>query len=111
MTLLFIHLLALLRKYWIQTIRRPAGSSLIVLIPTTTVFLGFYTDVFRTYFAYIFPAVFMLSFLRTFCDMVEEKENRTKEAMCMIGLKEPVFVLAHCLAEVCRYIIVSLCTA
>eukprot|EP01083_Nonionella_stella_P029179 80410_1 len=111
MVLFLAQLCALLKKHWIQTVRRPISSASLLLAPACVIYLGLYYVVAREYVSLVLPAVFVVSFLRTFVDIVEEKESRVKEGMKMMGLSESVFILSHCLAEMCRYIIVSLTTA
>eukprot|EP01083_Nonionella_stella_P247496 858020_1 len=109
---MFVHQLrALLHKHWLKTIRRPVGTALLVLVPTCFIISGFFAFLegrTRRYSSNIFPFLFVGSFVRVFGDIVDEKENRIKEGMKMMGLKESVFVISHCVSEIVRYVLLSL---
>eukprot|EP01083_Nonionella_stella_P290318 987876_1 len=102
---------ALLYKHWLKTIRRPVGTALLVLVPTCFIISGFFTGIARRHSDDIFPFLFVGAFVRAVGDIVEEKENRIKEGMKMMGLKESVLVLSHCIAEIVRYALLSLLCA
>eukprot|EP01083_Nonionella_stella_P151988 486540_1 len=86
MELFAAQLCALLKKHWIQTVRRPISSASLVLIPAFVIYFGLEYVVVREWIQLVLPAVFVVSFLRTFVDIVEEKESRVKEGMKMMGL-------------------------
>eukprot|EP01083_Nonionella_stella_P078572 215103_1 len=107
-TKLFLgQLKALLKIHWLNTIRRPVGTILLICLPACFILSGLFTGHVRGRFPTFFPYFFIGTFVRLFGDIVEEKEKRIKEGMKMMGLQEFVFVLSNFIAESIRFLLLS----
>eukprot|EP01083_Nonionella_stella_P067504 178593_1 len=83
---------ALVQKHFIEMIRRPFHSLMLILFPALFILLGFIPGVVETkvreWFPRAFPIFLIGTFIRIFGKIVAEKESRIKDGMKIMGLKD-----------------------